>query len=82
MKEEQEMNKHPKTHHKRGRRVNFRRGSRWMGFGELMGRALAGAEVTLEKVVLEIGPGLLQEPVQDLVWEDWSSHCRLSLQGC
>ena len=59
-----------------------RHGSRWMGFGELMGRALAGAEVTLEKVVLEIGPGLLQEPVQDLVWEDWSSHCRLSLQGC
>lgn len=36
-------------------------------FRELMGRALARVEVTLRKVVLEIGPGLFPEPVQDLV---------------
>ena len=36
-------------------------------FGELMGRALAGVEGTLGKVVLEIDLGLLQEPAQDLV---------------
>ena len=36
-------------------------------FGELMGRALAGVEGALRKVVLEIGAGLLPEPAQDLV---------------
>ena len=36
-------------------------------FGELLGRALAGVEGALGKVVLEIGPGLLPEPAQDLV---------------
>ena len=32
-----------------------------------MGRALAGAEETLGKVVLELGRGFLKEPGQDLV---------------
>ena len=32
-----------------------------------MGRALAGAEGTLGKVVLELGRGFLKEPGQDLV---------------
>ena len=83
MEEEQKMRKNPKTNYKRGRRVNFGRGSRWMGFfGELMGRALAGAEVILGNVVLEISPGFLQEPAQDLECGCWSSQCRLSLQGC
>ena len=36
-------------------------------WGELMGRALAGTEGTLQKVVLEIGLGLLPEPARDLV---------------
>ena len=32
-----------------------------------MRRALIRVEVTFGKVVLEIGPGFLQEPAQDLV---------------
>ena len=72
----------PKTNHE-GKESKFWKWEQVDGvWGKLTGRALAGVEITLGKVVLEIGPGLLQEPVQDLVWEDWSSHCRLSLQGC
>ena len=32
MQDEQELTKHLKTKSKRVKRVNFRRGSRWMGF--------------------------------------------------
>lgn len=58
------MRKHPKTNHE----SKFWEGKQVDGvFRELMGRALARVEVTLRKVVLEIGPGLFPEPVQDLV---------------
>ena len=52
----------------RGEESKFWEGEQVDGlFGELMGRALAGAEMTLGKVVVEIGLGLLLEPAQDLV---------------
>lgn len=67
MKQEEKLDTPPKRNQERGRRVHVRRGSRGWGFRGADGEALAGAEGTLGKVVLETGLGLLKEPGQDLV---------------